>query len=101
MAPPVTRSAKIYNFVGYGVTDDGDIDYDELEQLAKEHHPRVILVGYSAFMKIPDFDRVKQIADMVSQEADQEILLMADMAHVAGLIAGVCILIRSSTVFMS
>ena len=85
---PVTRSAKIYNFVGYGVTDDGDIDYDELEQLAKEHHPRVILVGYSAFMKIPDFDRVKQIADMVSQEADQEILLMADMAHVAGLIAG-------------
>lgn len=85
---PVTRSAKIYNFVGYGVTDDGDIDYDELERLAKEHHPRIILVGYSAFMKIPDFDRVKQIADMVSQETDHEILLMADMAHVAGLIAG-------------
>lgn len=85
---PVTRSAKIYNFVGYGVTDDGDIDYDELERLAKEHHPHVILVGYSAFMKIPDFDRVKQIADMVSQETDHEILLMADMAHVAGLIAG-------------
>lgn len=85
---PVTRSAKIYNFVGYGVTEDGDIDYDELEKLAHEHQPKLILVGYSAFMKLPDFDRVKQIADAVSREAGHEILLMADMAHVAGLIAG-------------
>lgn len=85
---PVTRSAKIYNFVGYGVTDDGDIDYAELETLAHQHQPKVILVGYSAFMKLPDFDRVKQIADKVSREAGHEILLMADMAHVAGLIAG-------------
>lgn len=85
---PVTRSAKIYNFVGYGVTADGDIDYDELERLAKEHKPNIILVGYSAFMKIPDFDRVKKIADEVAKTADHEILLMADMAHVAGLIAG-------------
>lgn len=85
---PVTRSAKIYNFVGYGVTADGDIDYDELEKLAHEHQPKLILVGYSAFMKLPDFDRVKQIADAVSAEAGHEILLMADMAHVAGLIAG-------------
>lgn len=85
---PVTRSAKIYNFVGYGVTEDGDIDYDDLEKLAKEHHPKLILVGYSAFMKIPDFDRVKKIADGISAETGEEILLMADMAHVAGLIAG-------------
>lgn len=85
---PVTRSAKIYNFVGYGVTEDGDIDYDDLEKLAKEHHPKLILVGYSAFMKIPDFDRVKKIADEISAETGEEILLMADMAHVAGLIAG-------------
>lgn len=85
---PVTRSAKIYNFVGYGVTTEGDIDYDELEKLAHEHHPKLILVGYSAFMKLPDFDRVKQIAEAVSQESSEEILLMADMAHVAGLIAG-------------
>ena len=85
---PVTRSAKIYNFVGYGVTEDGDIDYDELEKLAREHHPKLILVGYSAFMKIPDFDRVAKIAAEVSAESGQEILLMADMAHVAGLIAG-------------
>lgn len=85
---PVTRSAKIYNFVGYGVTEDGNIDYDELERLAKEHQPQLILVGYSAFMKIPDFDRVKKIADEVAKESGHEVLLMADMAHVAGLIAG-------------
>lgn len=85
---PVTRSAKIYNFIGYGVTAEGDIDYEEMERLAREHHPRIILVGFSAFMKIPDFDRVKRIADAVSQESGQEVLLMADMAHVAGLIAG-------------
>ena len=85
---PVTRSAKIYNFVGYGVTQDGDIDYDELEKLAFEHKPKLILVGYSAFMKIPDFDRVKDIADRLMAETGEEVLLMADMAHVAGLIAG-------------
>lgn len=85
---PVTRSAHIYNFVGYGVTDEGDIDYDELEKLAHEHQPKIILVGYSAFMKLPDFARVRKIADDVAQESGQEILLMADMAHVAGLIAG-------------
>lgn len=85
---PVTRSAKIYNFIGYGVTPDGDIDYDELEKLALEHQPKLILVGYSAFMKIPDFDRVTQIAQKVSAKSNHEILLMADMAHVAGLIAG-------------
>ena len=80
---PVTRSAKIYNFVGYGVTEDGDIDYDELERLAREHQPKIILVGYSAFMKVPDFDRVAKIAAEIP-----DCLLMADMAHVAGLIAG-------------
>ncbi len=80
---PVTRSAKIYNFVSYGVTDDGDIDYAEMERQALEHQPKIILVGYSAFMKIPDFARVKKIADKIPG-----CLLMADMAHVAGLIAG-------------
>lgn len=80
---PVTRSAKIYNFVGYGVTEDGDIDYDELERLAQEHQPKIILVGYSAFMKIPDFDRIAKVAQDIP-----DCLLMADMAHVAGLIAG-------------
>lgn len=84
---PVTRSAKVYNFVGYGVDEAGDIDYDDLERLAKEHQPKLILVGYSAFMKIPDFKRVREIADRVL-EKPEETILMADMAHVAGLIVG-------------
>lgn len=84
---PVTRSAKIYNFIGYGVDENGDIDYNDLEQLAKEHQPKLILVGYSAFMKIPDFKRVREIADRVLKKPE-ETILMADMAHVAGLIAG-------------
>lgn len=80
---PVTRSAKIYKFISYGVTEDGDIDYEELEKKAVEEQPKIILVGYSAFMKIPDFKRVAKIAKKVPG-----CLLMADMAHVAGLIAG-------------
>ncbi len=79
----VTRSAHIYNFVGYGVDETGDIDYKELERIALEEQPKIILVGYSAFMKIPDFDRVARIAKKIPG-----CLLMADMAHVAGLIAG-------------
>lgn len=84
----VTMSAHVWNFVNYGVTDDGDINYDELEQLALEHQPKLILIGYSAFMKIPDFDRVAKIRDKVVEKSEHEVLLMADMAHVAGLIAG-------------
>ena len=80
---PVTRSAKIYNFIDYGVTEDGDIDYEELERKALAEKPRIILVGYSAFMKIPDFKRIGALAAKLP-----ETLLMADMAHVAGLIAG-------------
>ncbi len=80
---PVTRSAKIYNFISYGVTETGDIDYDELEEKALSEQPKIILVGYSAFMKIPDFTRITKIASKIP-----DCLLMADMAHVAGLIAG-------------
>ena len=79
---PVTRSAHIWNFIAYGVREDGDIDYDELERLALAEKPKIILVGYSAFMKIPDFERVAKIGQKIGA------LLMADMAHVAGLIAG-------------
>lgn len=91
---PVTRSAKHYNFVHYGVTDAGEIDYEELEKMAFELRPRVILVGYSAFAKVPDFARVAEIAKRLGQRVEVEtgekfeVLLMADMAHVAGLIAG-------------
>ncbi len=80
---PVTRSAKIYNFISYGVTADGDIDYDELEKKALAEQPKIVLVGYSAFMKIPDFARIAALQAQLPQT-----LFMADMAHVAGLIAG-------------
>ncbi|MBQ2660866.1 serine hydroxymethyltransferase [Candidatus Saccharibacteria bacterium] len=80
---PVTRSAKIYNFISYGVAADGDIDYAELESKALKEQPKIILIGYSAFMKIPDFDRIAKIAEKIP-----DCILMADMAHVAGLIAG-------------
>ncbi len=85
---PVTQSAHIYNFVGYGVTDEGNIDYDDLEEKALKEDPKIILVGYSAFMKIPDFKRVADIRKKAFEKFGHEILLMADMAHVAGLIAG-------------
>lgn len=80
---PVTRSAKIYDFISYGVTKDGDIDYEELEKKALSEKPKIILVGYSAFMKIPDFARIGALSKKLP-----ETLFMADMAHVAGLIAG-------------
>lgn len=80
---PVTRSAHIYNFLAYGVTEDGDIDYDSLEKIAIAEKPKIILVGYSAFMKIPDFARIIKLKEKLP-----ETLFMADMAHVAGLIAG-------------
>ena len=79
---PVTQVAQIYNFINYK-TKDGDIDYEELEALAREHQPKILLVGYSAFTKIPDFARIAKIGQQIPG-----CLLMADMAHVAGLIAG-------------
>ncbi|HMQ96982.1 MAG TPA: serine hydroxymethyltransferase, partial [Candidatus Nanoperiomorbaceae bacterium] len=72
------------NFIRYGMKDveTGEIDYDELEELALKHKPKIILVGYSAYSRIPDFARFAAIGKKV------DALLMADMAHVAGLIAG-------------
>jgi glycine hydroxymethyltransferase len=82
---PVTRSANIYNFVRYGMkdADTGEIDYEELEKLAIKHQPKIILVGYSAYPREFDYARVAEIGQKVPG-----CLLMADMAHVAGLIAG-------------
>ena len=84
---PVTRSAKIYEFIPYGTDKSGDIDYKEMESLALKNDVKLILVGYSAFMKIPDFKRVVNIREKAEKKWKHEILLMADMAHVAGLIA--------------
>jgi glycine hydroxymethyltransferase len=81
---PVTRSAKLYNFVRYGVKDreSGEIDYDELRRLALEHKPKIILAGFSAYSGTLDFKKFVEIGNEVGA------LLMADMAHIAGLIAG-------------
>ena len=79
----VNFSGKIYNFVPYGLDKDTEtIDYDEVERLAKEHRPKLIVAGCSAYPRILDFARFRAIADSV------EALLMVDMAHIAGLVAG-------------
>ena len=84
---PVTRSAKIYQFIPYGTTTSGDLDYDQIESLVLTHDISLILVGYSAFMKVPNFQRLSSIRQKATEKWRHEILLMADMAHVAGLIA--------------
>ncbi|MDI3478478.1 MAG: glycine hydroxymethyltransferase [Thermoanaerobacterium sp.] len=78
----VNFSGKLYNIVPYGVKEDtGFIDYDELERLAKEYRPKLIVAGASAYPRIIDFKKFKEIADSVGA------YLMVDMAHIAGLVA--------------
>ncbi|MGJ7044415.1 serine hydroxymethyltransferase [Thermoanaerobacterium thermosulfurigenes] len=78
----VNFSGKLYNIIPYGVREDtGFIDYDELERLAKEYKPKLIVAGASAYPRIIDFKRFKEIADSVGA------YLMVDMAHIAGLVA--------------
>ncbi|HCC83668.1 TPA: serine hydroxymethyltransferase [Candidatus Uhrbacteria bacterium] len=79
---PVTDSAKRYNFLRYKTDANGNIDYDQLRTMAMENKPKLILVGYSAYSREIDYARVKEIADEVGA------LTMADIAHIAGLIAG-------------
>ena len=78
---PVNFSGINYNIVSYGVNDNGEIDYDEVEKLAKEHKPKMIIAGASNYSKIIDFKRFREIADMVGA------YLMADIAHIAALVA--------------
>jgi len=79
----VNFSGKSYNFVPYGLDKDTEtIDYDEVERLAKEHQPKLIVAGCSAYPRVLDFPRFRAIADGVGA------LLMVDMAHIAGLVAG-------------
>lgn len=81
---PVTRSAQLYNFVRYKMKDPatGEIDYDELRELALKHKPKIILAGFSAYPRELDYGKFAKIGNEVGA------MLMADMAHVAGLIAG-------------
>ena len=77
----VNFSGKLYNFIPYGVNRETEvIDYDELQRLAEEHRPKLIVAGFSAYPRRLDFARFRQIADSVGS------LLMADIAHVAGLV---------------
>jgi glycine hydroxymethyltransferase len=79
---PANFSGKIYNFVPYGINRETErIDFDELERLAIQHRPKMIVAGASAYPRIIDFERFRHIADLVGA------LLLTDMAHIAGLIA--------------
>ena len=79
----VSFSGRIYNAVQYGLNDtSGEIDYEQVEALAREHKPRMIVAGFSAYSRIVDWQRFRDIADEVGA------YLFVDMAHVAGLVAG-------------
>ena len=79
----VNFSGRLYNFISYGVDRETEtINYDEVERLAREHKPRIIVAGYSAYPRLIDFPRFRAIADAVGA------YLMVDMAHISGLIAG-------------
>lgn len=78
---PVNFSGKMYNIIPYGVNEDGYIDYDEIERIALECKPKIIVAGASAYPRTIDFKRFREIADKVSA------YLMVDMAHIAGLVA--------------
>ena len=81
---PVTAAGKIFNFVRYGIKDleTGEIDYDELREMALKHKPKIILAGFSAYTRELDYQKFAEIANEVNAMA------MADIAHIAGLIAG-------------
>ena len=77
----VNFSGKIYHAVQYGIDDEGLLDYDEIERLALEHRPKMIVAGFSAYSRVMDWSRFRAIADKVGA------YLLVDMAHVSGLIA--------------
>jgi len=78
---PANLSGKYFNVVGYGVNDDGFIDYDKLRELALECQPKLIVAGASAYARTIDFKKFREVADEVGA------CLMVDMAHIAGLVA--------------
>lgn len=80
----VTRSAREYNFIRYGIKDieTGEIDYEEIRQLALKHKPKIILAGFSAYPRELDYEKFAEIGNEIGA------MLMADMSHIAGLIVG-------------
>ncbi len=82
---PMNFSGKLYNIIPYGVSKETEqIDYEELERLAQEHKPRMIVAGASAYSRIIDFKRMRKIADQIGA------YMFVDMAHIAGLVAAGC-----------
>lgn len=79
---PVNASGKLYNFVSYGLDENEVLNYDQLEALAKEHKPKLIVAGASAYSLHIDFERIARIAK------ENNALFMVDIAHYAGLVAG-------------
>lgn len=79
---PVTHMTKVFNFVRYKTNEAGEIDLENLRQMALEHKPKLILVGYSAYSREIDYEKIQAIANEVGAYT------MADIAHIAGLIAG-------------
>ena len=78
---PVNFSGLFYNIVPYGITEEGYLDYDEIRALAKQHKPKMIIAGASAYPRVIDFKKFREIADQVGA------VLFVDMAHIAGLVA--------------
>lgn len=78
---PVNFSGKLYNIVPYGIDEHGRIDYDDVARQAQEHKPKMIIGGFSAYSRLVDWARLREIADSVGA------YLFVDMAHVAGLVA--------------
>ena len=83
----VNFSGKIYKAVNYGLTNEGYIDYDKVEEIALDVLPNVIVAGASAYSRIIDFKRFKEIADKVTVKSGRKCFFMVDMAHIAGLVA--------------
>lgn len=81
----VNFSGKLYNVISYGLNNEtGEIDYDQLERLALKHNPKMIIGGFSAYSRIADWQRFREISDSVGA------YLLVDMAHIAGLVAAGC-----------
>ena len=79
---PVNFSGKLYTFYSYGLhLETGEINYEEAERLAQEHKPKLIVTGFSAYSRVVDWQRFREIADSIGA------YLLADIAHIAGLVA--------------
>lgn len=85
---PVNYSGKHFNVIQYGINENGEIEYGEIRDLAIKHRPKLIICGASNYSKIINFEKFAHIRDDIRSGLDVECYLLADIAHIAGLIAG-------------